>query len=76
MILKDETIVTAFAERASGPGWSNMPIWVIVRGVNQSLREECIQPADQTAGMHTLFDVSNAAHQAMKSAVESMVRNR
>ena len=76
MILKTEKIVTAFAEYASGPGWANRPLWVIVRGANLQLREECIQPEDQTAEMHALFRVSHAAHEAMKSAVESAVAAR
>lgn len=76
MILKTEKVVTAFAEYAAGPGWANRPIWVIVRGADQRLREECIQPEDQTAEMHALFRVSNAAHEAMRSAVESAVAAR
>jgi hypothetical protein len=73
MILKTEKIITAFAEYAGGPGWANRPIWVIVRDANLRLREECIQPQNQTAEMHALFRVSNAAHEAMKSAVETAV---
>ena len=76
MILKTEKIVTAFAEYAAGPGWANRPLWVIVRGADQRLREECIQPEDQTAEMHALFRVSNAAHEAMRSAVESAVAKK
>lgn len=73
MILKTEKIVTAFAEYAAGPGWAGRPLWVIVRDENHRLREECIQPEDQTAEMRALFRVSNAAHKAMTSAVESAV---
>jgi hypothetical protein len=73
MILKTEKIVTAFAEYAAGPGWANRPLWVIVRGADLRIREECIQPQNQTAEMHALFRVSNAAHEAMKSAVEAAV---
>jgi hypothetical protein len=73
MILKTEKIVTAFAEYAAGPGWANRPLWVIVRGADLWLREECIQPENQTAEMRALFRVSSAAHEAMKSAVEAAV---
>jgi hypothetical protein len=73
MIGKNETIVTAFAEYAAGPGWANRPLWVIVRGTDHKLREECIQPEDQTADMHALFRVSNAAHMAMTGAVGAWV---
>lgn len=68
-LTKNERIVTAFAEYVSGPGWSNQPIWVIVRGNDGALREECIQPDQQTADMHTLFSVSAAAHRSMYAAV-------
>ncbi|MFY8062194.1 MAG: hypothetical protein ACOVN2_00655 [Usitatibacteraceae bacterium] len=68
MIIKDgETIVTAFAENAR----KNKPIWVIVRGADFKLREECIQPKNQTADMIALFNVSNAAHESMTSVVRS-----
>ncbi|MFO0450056.1 MAG: hypothetical protein ACK52I_15595 [Pseudomonadota bacterium] len=64
MIIKDgETIVTAFAENAR----KNKPIWVIVRGADFKLREECIQPENQTADMIALFNVSSAAHESMTS---------
>lgn len=66
---KGETVVTAFAERASGPGWANSPIWVIVRDLNGNLRQECLQPEEQTAEMAVLFRLSEAAHEAMTSAV-------
>jgi hypothetical protein len=69
MIDKTETIVTAYAEYAAGPGWANRPIWVIVRDQNQKLREVCLQPEHQTADMLALFRVSNAAHLAMTGAV-------
>jgi len=73
MMGKKETIVTAFAEYSAGPGWANRPLWVIVRGADQNLREECIQPEDQTADMRALFHVSNAAHVAMTGAVGAWV---
>ena len=70
-IAKDERIVTAYAERANGPGWANSPIWVIVRDRFGNLREECLQPDEQTAEMAVLYRVSEAAHSAMVSAVET-----
>jgi len=76
MIQKGETIVTAFADYASGPGWANRPIWVIVRGADLKLREECIQPEQHTADMVALFSVSHAAHSAMTGAVRALVERR
>ena len=64
-----DTLVTAFAHRAHGPGWANRPIWIIVRARDGTLREECIQPEDQNAAMLWLYDISEAAHIAMCAAV-------
>lgn len=67
-------VVSAYAESASGPGWGNQPIWVVVRsGLDGSHRLECIQPADQTPEMATLYAVSAAAHGAMTTAVRKAV---
>lgn len=69
-IRKDDQIVTAYAQRASGPGWTNCPLWVIVKGADGILREECLQPEDQTAGMATLYNISEAVHLALRQAVK------
>jgi DNA-binding transcriptional LysR family regulator len=64
-------IVTAYAAAAAGPGWSNQPLWVIVRDANQKLREECIQPPEQGREMMALYRISEAVHYAMKAAVST-----
>lgn len=66
-------IVTAYPERAEGPGWRNEPLWIVVR-VNGDLREVCLQPDEQTDAMRSLFRVCEAAHVAMKGAVEWAMR--
>jgi hypothetical protein len=66
-------IITAYAEPASGPGWSNSPVWVIVQGVNGKMRRECIQPLEQTGPMSILYNVSSAAHASMTQAVRMAV---
>lgn len=66
---KDDTIITAFAEPASGPGWGNSPIWVIVRDRYHNLRQEVIQPKDQTPEMLSHYHISMAAHYSMRGAV-------
>lgn len=71
MIKKTDHIVTAYAQSGSGPGWGNAPIWVIVRSkLDGTLREECIQPEDQTKDMMLLYRVSQVAHNAMTNAVQ------
>lgn len=67
---KHDKVVTAYAERASGPGWGNSPIWVIIRSnLDGAYRQECIQPADFVPEFIYLYQVSHAAHQAMTRAV-------
>ena len=76
-LLKNEIVVTAFAERASGPGWGNRPIWVIVENIaNGKMRRDCIQPGQHTAQMAWLFDLSEAAHKGMTEAVVASTKNR
>ena len=66
---KGDFIVAVRPERCAGPGWANAPIWVVVRDVVGALREECIQPEEQTKDMLLLFDVAHAAHSALLAAV-------
>lgn len=66
---KYEHVVCAFAEHATGPGWANQPIWVIIQDGDGKLRRECLQPEEQTPEMRTLFNVSVAANGAMTAAV-------
>lgn len=68
------TVVTAYAETASGPGWSNAPIWVITRDSNNVLHQECLQPDEQTPEMAALYAVSSAAHASMVRLVETQRR--
>ncbi len=71
---KNEYVVTAYASRASGPGWSNTPIWVVIRDNSTGrLREECIQPEHQTAGMRILYGISEQTHAAMVAEVAELL---
>lgn len=71
---KDDYIITAYAERASGPGWANSPVWIIVRDGNGIIRQECLQPDEQSAEVLALYEVSAAAHRSMIAAVERCVK--
>ncbi len=67
-----DEIICAFAERASGPGWGNQPIWCVVRSrLDGAMRMVAIPPQGQTAEMMTLYRISEVAHGAMTSAVKS-----
>ena len=70
MLSKEDRVLTAYAEEASGPGWSNAPLWVIVQSRDGKLRTECLQIREQTGEMITLYSTSQAAHLAMLGAVE------
>lgn len=71
---KDERVITAFAEPAAGPGWSNQPIWVIIRDGNGQLRQECIQPEQQTYEMLLLYRASYELHSSMAKAADDALR--
>ena len=71
MKLKDgDVVVTAWAERASGPGWSNQLVWVLIRERGGKLREEAFQPCDQSDGMYELFNVCAAATESLTAEVK------
>lgn len=67
-------IVTAWAENCSGPGWKNQIIWVLIQEVSGLLRQEALQPEDQTAGMRALFNVSDSATRALVEEINYMLR--
>lgn len=75
-LAKDETIVTAWAERASGPGWANQPVYVLVRDSNGKLRTDAIHPDEHSAEVHVLYDVNEAAHIAMTNAVRKIAKRQ
>jgi hypothetical protein len=46
---ENDTILCVYAQAAIGPGWSNTPLWVVVRNsCNGDICEVCIQPEQQT----------------------------
>ncbi len=71
---KNDKIVTAFGEKSSGPGWANHLVWVIVRDRLGNLRQECLQPDEQTSEMEIMYPFSNLAHTRMVAEIEYMVK--
>jgi hypothetical protein len=67
---KDLTVVTAFAEPASGPGWANCPIWVILRDRQGDLHMKCIQPEEQSPEMVVLYSISATVSGQLRNLVE------
>ena len=70
MLEKEESVLFAWAEECSGPGWANKPVWVLTRKRDHSLRIFAIQPSEQTQRLLDLFGVSSAVNEAMVSAVK------
>jgi hypothetical protein len=70
------TVVTAYARGASGPGWSNSPVWVVLRDPDGTLREECIQPEDQTDAMRTLYRIAADVNHRMTSDAARILRRQ
>ena len=74
---KNEYVVTAYASRASGPGWANTPIWVVIHDrVTGLYREDCIQPEHQTAGMRILYGISEQTHAEMMAEVAMLLASK
>jgi hypothetical protein len=71
-LLKDDRVICAYAEPASGPGWSNMPLWVVVRDKGGNLAERCLQPEEQSAEIIALYRISREVHGAMFRAVREL----
>lgn len=70
-ISPDEYVVTAWAETAAGPGWSNSLVLALVckRGTTD-YRIEYLQPDEQTKEMCVLFSTVAAATAAMTRAAK------
>lgn len=70
------TVIAAWAERCSGPGWANAPVWVLVREPDGTLRQDCLQPKEQPADMVALFRVSAAVASDMRRLAERALAKR
>jgi hypothetical protein len=57
-----ERVISAYAEPACGPGWSNRPFWVLVENREGSIRKQCLQPSEQPVDLARLYDLSALLH--------------
>ena len=69
MLKPEDTILTAYAEPASGPGWSNQPVIVVVQSRDGDIRLECLQPVEQSRDMWIIYRLSAEIHRMMVTAV-------
>ena len=67
---KHDHILTAWAENASGPGWANTPLWVVIVDGDGRLRRECLQPDEQPAEVRLLY----SAHAAITGQITTVLR--
>lgn len=72
-LAKNERIVAVVPEYASGPGWTNSPLFVYITDTQSNVRSVCLQPGQQTPKMLTLFKVYAVAHEHLLSAVDAIV---
>lgn len=71
-----DRIVCAYARKASGPGWSNRPVWVVVEDRRTGkMREECIQPDQQSEELLRLYDIAHEVDCAMYAAAKRLLPN-
>jgi len=69
-----EWLVTAYSEECSGPGWANMPVIVIIQDSLGRMRQEYLQPEDQTEEIRLLYKISQHVNMAMKYAVGKVLK--
>ena len=71
-----EYVVTAWAESAAGPGWSNSPLLVLIGNPDGKHRIEYLQPDDQTMVMVTLYGISSQVHESMRRAAARLLEGK
>jgi hypothetical protein len=67
-LMPGERIVAVVPELFDGPGW-NTPVMVYIATNDGRLREECLQPDEQTPQMRALYHVGEVMCRALVAAV-------
>ncbi len=74
-LTENERVICAYAEKASGPGWSNRPVFVVIESkCTGGIRTECIQPDQQSEEMLTIYDFAAEAHEMMLRMAKRIVK--
>jgi hypothetical protein len=72
-----ERVVCAYARKASGPGWANDPLYVVIEDHRTGkMREECIQPGQQNYEMRLLYNIAAQVDLALMFAVANLLRGK
>lgn len=53
--MRGDRVVAVRAEFVAGPGWANSPLWVFIRSRDGQIREEAIQPEQQSESIRAMF---------------------
>jgi hypothetical protein len=68
---RTDRMVTAYAQPASGPGWSNRPLYVIVEDRDGKMRSECLQPGEFSRDLELLYGIASVVHGELLKMLES-----
>lgn len=64
-----ETLVCAYPEYCKGAGWSNTIVWLIIQDNQGKLRQESLQPEEQSREVCLLFPVALSSYNLFKREV-------
>lgn len=71
MNYQTERLVCVYARPASGPGWRNRPLWVVVENIDTGkMGEMCIQPEAQGQEIEALYDIAAEVDKSLCAAVK------
>lgn len=74
-LLHTEYVETAYAQLASGPGWANSPIWIVITdAATGKTRKECLQPSEQTPEMLCIYHLCALAHASLMNEVRKITK--
>lgn len=76
MLGKDEKVIHAWAEKCKGPGWSNDLVWLLVQGTDGRLRQESLQPHEQSDEIRLLLEFSDLISKKLTSLVREHVKEK
>ena len=71
--LQVSKVIAAWAEKCSGPGWSNCVVWYLSRTDAGCLEINCLQPEEMSDAMHIMFNINNVVSRDMRCAVETLL---
>jgi hypothetical protein len=72
---KNDIILCVYPECASGPGWSNTILFVVIKDTCSGIiREECIQPEEQSLLIKQIFYAAYEITKLLKNEVKKLLK--